>query len=110
MTRDGLPAPNERLARMRKSFKRNKTVLTEDYEYFTTPDAPAKPHVSILRNNPRRLSSIQISMDQPSRYQIGRGCCTSRQNSSSSTTAPVMRAMDAAETYSLKDAGAWLEF
>jgi hypothetical protein len=28
----------------------------------------------------------------------------------SSTTAPVMRAMDAAETYSLKDAGAWLEF
>ena len=33
MTRDGLPAPHERLARMRKSFKRNKTVLTEDYEY-----------------------------------------------------------------------------
>src|SRR5437870_11077508 len=60
MTRDGLPAPHERLARMRKSFKRNKTVLTEDYEYFTTPDAPAKPHVSILRNNPRRLSSIPI--------------------------------------------------
>jgi hypothetical protein len=34
--------PNERLARMRKSFARDKSVLTEDYKYFTTPDKEAK--------------------------------------------------------------------
>jgi hypothetical protein len=35
--------PQERLARMRKSFDRNKSVLTEDYKYFITPDKPVKP-------------------------------------------------------------------
>jgi hypothetical protein len=38
-----MTTPHERLARMRKSFERNKSVLTEDYKYFTTPDKPAKP-------------------------------------------------------------------
>ncbi len=42
--------PNQRLARMRKSFDKNKSVLTEDYKYFITPDAPATPRVSIPRN------------------------------------------------------------
>jgi hypothetical protein len=42
--------PHERLARMRKSFDRNRSVLTQDYKYFTTPDAPATPRVSIPRN------------------------------------------------------------
>jgi hypothetical protein len=37
-----MATPHERLARMRKSFERNKSVLTEDYKYFTTPDAPIK--------------------------------------------------------------------
>src|ERR1700730_12214221 len=32
---------HERLVRMRKSFERNRSVLTEDYKYFTTPDVPA---------------------------------------------------------------------
>jgi hypothetical protein len=27
---------------MRKSFAKNKSVLTEDYKYFITPDKPAK--------------------------------------------------------------------
>jgi hypothetical protein len=35
--------PHERLARMRKSFEKNKSVLTEDYKYFITPNKPAKP-------------------------------------------------------------------
>jgi hypothetical protein len=34
--------PHERLARMRKSFAKDKSVLTEDYKYFITPDKPAK--------------------------------------------------------------------
>jgi hypothetical protein len=37
-----MTTPQERLARMRKSFERNKSVLTEDYKYFITPDKPAK--------------------------------------------------------------------
>jgi hypothetical protein len=38
-----MTTPHERLARMRKSFAKNKSVLTEDYKYFTTPDAQPKP-------------------------------------------------------------------
>jgi hypothetical protein len=34
--------PQQRMARMRKSFERNKSVLTADYKYFTTPDKAAK--------------------------------------------------------------------
>ncbi len=30
--------PNQRLDRMRKSFEKGKSVLTEDYKYFTTPN------------------------------------------------------------------------
>ena len=34
--------PTERLDRMRKSFAKNKGILTEDYKYFITPDKPTK--------------------------------------------------------------------
>src|ERR1019366_89740 len=38
-----MTTPYERMARMRESFeKKNKSVLTEDYKYFTTPDKTAK--------------------------------------------------------------------
>jgi hypothetical protein len=37
-----MTTPQQRLARMRKSFEKDKSVLTEDYKYFTTPDKPAK--------------------------------------------------------------------
>jgi hypothetical protein len=33
-----MTTPHERLTRMRKSFAKNKSVLAEDYKYFTTPD------------------------------------------------------------------------
>ena len=33
--------PHERLARMRESFEKNRSVLAEDYKYFTTPDKTA---------------------------------------------------------------------
>jgi hypothetical protein len=39
--------PYERLARMRKSFEKNRSVFDEDYKYFITPDAPAKPRARV---------------------------------------------------------------
>jgi hypothetical protein len=47
---------NQRLARMRKSFAKNKSVLTSDYKYFTTPDKAATPHVSIRQNKVAHMS------------------------------------------------------
>src|ERR1700730_17990041 len=41
---------HQRMIRMRKSFEKTKTVLTVYYKYFTTPDAPATPRVSIHRS------------------------------------------------------------
>jgi hypothetical protein len=38
-----MPTPHQRLARMRKSFAKTKSVLTEDYKYFITPDKADKP-------------------------------------------------------------------
>jgi hypothetical protein len=35
-----MTTPQQRMARMRKSFDKNKSVLAEDYKYFTPPDAP----------------------------------------------------------------------
>src|SRR5580692_11599879 len=37
-----MTTPNERLVRMRKSFAKDRSVLTEDYKYFTTPNKAAK--------------------------------------------------------------------
>jgi hypothetical protein len=37
-----MTTPQQRLTRMRASFAKNRSVLTEDYKYFTTPDAPIK--------------------------------------------------------------------
>lgn len=39
--------PQQRLVRMRKSFKWNKSVLADDYVYFTTP---TMPHASTPQN------------------------------------------------------------
>ena len=35
--------PYQRLACMRKSFEKDKSVLTEDYKYFITPDKKPMP-------------------------------------------------------------------
>jgi hypothetical protein len=40
-----MTTPHERLARMRKSFAKNKSVLTKDYKYFITPEKADKPRV-----------------------------------------------------------------
>jgi hypothetical protein len=57
--------PYQRLARMRKSFARNKSVLTEDYKYFITPDVSAMPRVSTPRNKAARKSAERSAMKSP---------------------------------------------
>lgn len=59
--------PHQRLARMRKSFAKNKSVLTEDYNYFTTPETPAMPRVSIPRNKVAHKSAEQSAPKSPKR-------------------------------------------
>jgi hypothetical protein len=54
---NGMVTPHQRLARMRKSFAKNKSVLTKDYNYFITPDITIKPRVSIPRNKAAHMSA-----------------------------------------------------
>jgi hypothetical protein len=56
---------HERLARMRKSFEKDKSVLTEDYKFFPTPDAPAMPRVSIPRSKVAHRSAGQSAPKYP---------------------------------------------
>jgi hypothetical protein len=62
-----MTAPYERLARMRKSFEKDKSMLTADYKYFTTPDEPAKPRASIPRNKAARKSEERSAPKSPKR-------------------------------------------
>jgi hypothetical protein len=57
--------PNQRLARMRKSFEKNKRILTEDYNYFTTPDVPPMPRASILQSKAVRKSEEPSAPKSP---------------------------------------------
>ena len=50
--------PEKRLERMRKSFDKDKSVLAEDYVFFTgakaaTPDAPTRPSRVVRRSGAR---------------------------------------------------------
>jgi hypothetical protein len=49
--------PEQRLARMQKSFEKDKSILAMDYKYFTTSDAPAMPRVSIPRSKAAHKSA-----------------------------------------------------
>ena len=62
-----MPTPHERLARMCKSFKKNKSVLIEDYKYFTTPDTRSKPRVSIPQNKAAHKSAERSVPKSPKR-------------------------------------------
>ena len=62
-----MTTPYERLARMRKSFERNGSVLAADYKYFTTPDAPAKPRESIPRSKAAHKSAERSGPKSPKR-------------------------------------------
>jgi hypothetical protein len=62
---DRMTTPLQRLARMQKSFAKDKSVLTADYKYFTTPDAPTKPRASIPRSKAARMSAEQSAPKSP---------------------------------------------
>jgi hypothetical protein len=55
--------PNQRLERMRKSFDKNKTILADDYEYFTTP------HESIPQSKVARKSAERNGRQSPKRNE-----------------------------------------
>jgi hypothetical protein len=59
--------PIERLARMRVSFEKNKSVLATDYKFFTTPDKPAKPRASTLPSRVARKSAGRSAPKSPKR-------------------------------------------
>jgi hypothetical protein len=51
-----MTTPQQRLDRMRKSFEKNKSVLTEDYKYFITPDKPGKQPMKQSDEKPANVS------------------------------------------------------
>jgi hypothetical protein len=53
-----MTTPQRRLARMRKSFEKDKSVLTEDYKYFITPDKPDKQRAEQPK---RKLAKCQLT-------------------------------------------------
>ena len=62
-----MTAPHQRLDRMRKSFERDRSVLTEDYKYFTTPDGQAMPRGSIPRSKAEHRSAERSAPKSPKR-------------------------------------------
>jgi hypothetical protein len=58
-----MTTPQQRLARMRKSFAKNKSILTVDYKYFTTPDA--MPHASTPQSKAARKSAERYAPKSP---------------------------------------------
>ncbi len=54
-----MTTPQQRLARMRKSFEKDKSVLTEDYKYFTTPDKAAKQRAQQPEQRPVKCHSTR---------------------------------------------------
>ena len=61
-----MTTPHERLTRMRKSFDKNKSGLTVDYKYFTTPDT-AKPRESTPLSKAAHKLAEQSAPKSPKR-------------------------------------------
>jgi hypothetical protein len=51
--------PDQRLERMRASFDANKSVLSEDYKYFTTPEGLATQRAPTPQSKAARKSAEQ---------------------------------------------------
>ena len=51
--------PAQRLLRMRRSFAKDKSIASEDYEHFTTPDAPNSPSTTERTSEaPKAVSEV----------------------------------------------------
>jgi hypothetical protein len=57
--------PRQRLERMRNSFEKNKSLLAGDYKYFTSPEMPPMPRVSIPRNKAAHRSGERSAPKSP---------------------------------------------
>jgi hypothetical protein len=57
--------PHPRLARMQKSFEKNKSVLADDYAYFISPTADATPHAPIPQNKAEHKLAERIERQSP---------------------------------------------
>jgi hypothetical protein len=62
-----MTTPHERLARMRKSFEKDRSVLSTDYKYFTMPDAPVMPRASTPRNKAAHKLAERSARKSPKR-------------------------------------------
>ena len=62
-----MTTPQQRLDRMRTSFEKDKSVLTVDYKYFITPDAPAKQRASIPRSKAAHKLAERSAPKSPKR-------------------------------------------
>jgi len=60
-----MTTPLYRLARMRKSFEKDKSVLVVDYNYFITSDAAPTPRASTPRSKVARKSAEQSAQKSP---------------------------------------------
>jgi len=54
-----MTTPHERLARMRKSFERNRSVLTEDYKYFITRMVKPRAEKPASARDPSKCQSTR---------------------------------------------------
>jgi hypothetical protein len=59
--------PSQRMARMRKSFEKDRSVLTADYKHFITPDAAVMPRESTPQSKAARKSAERSSPKSPKR-------------------------------------------
>jgi hypothetical protein len=55
------PSPDHRMLRMRTSFEADKSILADDYAYFTTP-----------RESIRRSKAARKSAERSERQSLGR--------------------------------------
>ena len=60
------PTPAERLQRMRTSFDKDRSILAEDYAFFTGPEAPT-PDAPKSPSRARRRSAAPSGRKSPGR-------------------------------------------
>jgi hypothetical protein len=59
-----MTTPHQRLERMRSAFEKNKSILAEDYKYFTTPP---RLHASTPQNKVEHKSAARSAPKSPER-------------------------------------------
>jgi len=60
------PSSDDRIVRMRDSFERDRSILTEDYAYFTTPRAPTRQNKAARKSVGRSGRQSQERSETPS--------------------------------------------